>query len=121
MGNSFFLIKQNSKFKYIYTFINKKWYFDRFYNEFVSQNILNLSYVFSYKDVDRGFLEKIGPSGIVQPIKGFFNKLKNLQSGFIYHYLFLMFVSMFVIILFTIFPQSLSLVLNSTIFLGLIA
>merc|ERR1711871_1786988 len=90
MGNSFFLIKQNSKFKYIYTFISK--------------NILNLSYVFSYKDVDRGFLEKIGPSGIVQTIKVFFNKLKNLQSGFIYHYLFLMFVSSLILIVLVLFP-----------------
>jgi NADH-ubiquinone oxidoreductase chain 5 len=119
--NSFFILKQKSFFKYVYTFINKKWYFDRFYNQFLAQNVLNLSYTFSYKDIDRGLLEKVGPFGIVETITHWFNQLKNLQSGFIYHYLFLMFISMFVIILFTILPQSLSFVLNSTIFLGLIA
>jgi len=66
--NSFFALKQKSTFKYIYVFINKKWYFDRIYNQFVGQNVLNLSYLFSYNDIDRGILEKIGPSGIIDII-----------------------------------------------------
>lgn len=115
--NSFFIIKQKPGFKYIYAFLNKKWYFDRFYNEFISQNILNLSYVFSYKDVDRGLLEKMGPSGITETIALSFNKLKSLQSGFIYHYLFLMFISILFLVLFFLFPTNSVLDFNLIFFL----
>jgi proton-translocating NADH-quinone oxidoreductase chain L len=34
----YFKIKQSNIFKYFYNFFNKKWYFDRLYNELVSQN-----------------------------------------------------------------------------------
>ena len=118
--NSFFFLKKKKTFKYLYTFINKKWYFDRFYNQFISQNILNLSYTFSYKDIDRGFLEKIGPSGIVEIVSFYFNKLKFLQSGFIYHYLFLMFVFIFFFVLFFIFSIDTFFFFNPTFFLTLI-
>ena len=110
--NSFFLLKQKPSFKYLYSFINKKWYFDRFYNQMVSQNVLNLSYAFSYKDIDRGLLEKVGPSGIVETIYFFFNKLKVLQSGFIYHYLFLMFTAILFFVLLLVFPLSSALFFN---------
>ena len=110
--NSFFLLKQKPSFKYLYSFINKKWYFDRFYNQIVSQNVLNLSYAFSYKDIDRGLLEKVGPSGIVETIYFFFNKLKVLQSGFIYHYLFLMFTAILFFVLLLVFPLSSALFFN---------
>ena len=115
--NSFFALKQKSTFKYIYVFINKKWYFDRIYNQFVGQNVLNLSYLFSYNDIDRGILEKIGPSGIIDIIYYWFNKLKTVQSGFIFNYLFLMFISIFFFILFAIAPTKLFSFFNLTFFL----
>jgi len=87
----FYSIKKTSTFKIIYNFLNRKWYFDRVYNEFIGQNALNISYHFSYKDMDRGLIEKIGPSGIVQSVRHTFNRINALQSGQIYHYLFLLF------------------------------
>jgi hypothetical protein len=44
---------------------------------------------YTYKDVDRGFIEKIGPSGIIETINFIFKYLKVIQSGFIFHYLFM--------------------------------
>jgi NADH-ubiquinone oxidoreductase chain 5 len=90
--NYFFLIKQSKIFKYVYTFINKKWYFDRFYNQYISQKVLNLSYTFSYQDIDRGILEKLGPWGIVQIVSHCSNFLKPLQNGAINHSLLLIFL-----------------------------
>ena len=87
----FYSIKKTSTFKIIYNFLNRKWYFDRVYNEFIGQNALNISYHFSYKDMDRGLIEKIGPSGIVQSVRHTLNRINALQSGQIYHYLFLLF------------------------------
>jgi NADH-ubiquinone oxidoreductase chain 5 len=91
--NSFLLLKKSKFFKYCYTFLNKKWYFDRFYNQFITQPVLDLSYTFSYKYVDRGILERFGPSDIVSSVTSSSSFLKFLQSGFVYHYLFLFSIS----------------------------
>ena len=48
----------------LYTFFNRKWFFDKIYNEYVSQNILDLGYHFTYKSIDRGLIESLGPFGL---------------------------------------------------------
>jgi NADH-ubiquinone oxidoreductase chain 5 len=85
----FYSIKKTVFFKKIYNFLNRKWYFDRVYNEIIGQKSLNISYHFSYKHLDRGIIEKLGPSGIVNTINQTISQLTMLQSGHIYHYLFL--------------------------------
>jgi len=104
--NKFFLLKKSMIFKYFYTFLNKKWYFDRLYNQYISQTVLNLSYTLTYKDIDRGILEKVGPTGIIQFLFLLTNSMKSLQSGFMYHYLFFIFSSIFILI-FLVFSKSL--------------
>jgi len=113
----FFNLKKSFFFKLFYTFLNKKWYFDRLYNQFVSQPILNLSYTFSYKDIDRGLLERIGPSDIVTTVYSFSNFLKHLQSGFLYHYLFLFSIFIFLLIFIVSISEILGLFLNVLFFL----
>jgi NADH-ubiquinone oxidoreductase chain 5 len=60
----FFLIKKRNCFKNFYVFFNKKWFFDRIYNQIISQKLLNIGYFFSYRIVDRGVIELIGPYGL---------------------------------------------------------
>lgn len=60
----FFIIKQNKYFKYLYRFLIKKWYTDRFVNEVISINILKFCQEYPYKRLDRGLLEFIGPTTI---------------------------------------------------------
>lgn len=67
----FFKIKLNIYFYYIYTFFVKKWYIDRLYNRFISQNILSFSVKNAYNNVDRGILEQFGPFGISQNLYNF--------------------------------------------------
>jgi proton-translocating NADH-quinone oxidoreductase chain L len=98
--NYFLELKKNANFKYFYNFLNKKWYFDRIYNQIISQNVLDLSYTFTYKDIDRGLLEKLGPWGIVHLVISIFKSLKSLQSGLVYHYLFLILFASFLILVF---------------------
>jgi proton-translocating NADH-quinone oxidoreductase chain L len=83
----YFILKQSNEFQYFYNFFNKKWYFDRVYNQLVSQGSLNSSYNYFYKIVDRGLLEKIGPSGVVDSVQNTATNTKFLQSGFILEYL----------------------------------
>ena len=75
----------------IYSFLNKKWYFDKIYNEFIVQKFLDFGYNISFKALDRGIVEVIGPFGIVRTIGNLTRIITNLQSGYIYHYAFIMF------------------------------
>ena len=113
----FYTIKKTKSFKLIYNFLNRKWYFDRLYNEFIGQNALNLSYHYSYKDIDRGIIEKLGPSGIVNSIRFVFNYITVLQSGLIYHYLFLFLFCTILFIFVSICFSNLLVSLNIMLFL----
>jgi NADH-ubiquinone oxidoreductase chain 5 len=87
-----FSYKMNSSLKSLYTFFNKKWYFDRLYNSLISQAVFFSGYVISYKEIDRGLLEKFGPYGSIFLILKGFETIKGVQSGNIFHYLFLFFL-----------------------------
>ena len=100
-----------------YNFLKRKWYFDRVYNEFIGQNALNISYYFAYKDVDRGIIEKVGPSGIVQGIRYTVNRINGLQSGQIYHYLFLILFSTVLFVFISICFSNILVSLNVILFL----
>ena len=59
-----FNLKTNILGRTLYTFLNRKWLFDKFYNEFVSQVFLNMAYKQTYQNIDRGLLEFLGPQGV---------------------------------------------------------
>ena len=97
--DSYFNIKQTKSYKLLFNFINRKWYFDRIYNQNIGQKFLDLSYIFSYKDIDRGILEIFGPFGLVKTVTVFKNYLKDYQSGNVFHILFIISISLIVILL----------------------
>jgi proton-translocating NADH-quinone oxidoreductase chain L len=86
----FFLLKISKNFKAFYTFLNRRWYFDRLYNQFISQNVMNSGFKFFYVTLDRGLLEQLGPLGIQSLIKISSSNLKKLHGGAIFHYVFLL-------------------------------
>ena len=77
----YFSIKKSSTFNSLYHFFNKKWYFDRVYNEFVTQSALSSSYHFFYKMIDRGIVEKVGPFGIVTILQNVMMNFRNHLVG----------------------------------------
>jgi NADH-ubiquinone oxidoreductase chain 5 len=56
-------IKVSNEGRLLYTFLNRKWFWDKVYTEFVSQPTLTVAYHGTYKVVDRGMLEMFGPFG----------------------------------------------------------
>jgi NADH-ubiquinone oxidoreductase chain 5 len=90
---AFFLYSFNSKkvfeikiqFKTLYTFLNRKWFFDKIYNEYINQTLLNTAYHFTYKAVDRGIIEILGPYGLSKITIEGSSRFKNLQTGAFYH------------------------------------
>jgi NADH-ubiquinone oxidoreductase chain 5 len=97
---SFYFYTYNSKFLYklkiskngikLYNFINRKWFFDKIYNEYFSQFFLRFGYSVTYKIIDRGAFEVFGPKGLSTVVSLKSKYLSNLQTEYIYHYTFLM-------------------------------
>ena len=70
----------------IYNFLNKKWFFDKIYNEYIGQFFFSFGYNVSYKIIDRGIIEVFGPMGLSTSISKKSLNITKLQSGYIYHY-----------------------------------
>lgn len=98
----YYFIKKTIAFKRYYNFFNKKWYFDRIYNELLTQVALNSSYSYYYNTIDRGVIEKLGPFGIISIINSLVKNIKTFQTGFIFDYLTYFVISSIFFYLFTI-------------------
>jgi NADH-ubiquinone oxidoreductase chain 5 len=70
-----------------YTFLSKKWFFDKIYNEVFVQSFLSLGYFFSYKSLDRGFFESFGPTGVTNILEKTSQNLSYQQTGLPYFHL----------------------------------
>nr|QWK44851.1 NADH dehydrogenase subunit 5 [Pterygophora californica] len=70
-----------------YTFLNRKWFFDKVYNEVITQNLLDFGHHFTYKSIDRGLIESLGPFGLSNVLLDQVNKARLWHSGYLYHYL----------------------------------
>lgn len=102
LNKLFYNIKTKTAFKSIYNFLIKKWYFDRLYNELVGQQLLMFSFFFAYKNLDRGFIEIFGPTSITDILYKGTIFIKDLQSGYIYHYVNFFILGLLSILLFVV-------------------
>jgi NADH:ubiquinone oxidoreductase subunit 5 (subunit L)/multisubunit Na+/H+ antiporter MnhA subunit len=96
-----FLIKRlqtNFAFICLNHFFNKKWYFDNFINVFFVRKALSFGYNISFKLIDRGFIEFLGPQGAAKVL--YQKNLLNLQSGYLFHYIFILIFGTFLAVLF---------------------
>jgi NADH-ubiquinone oxidoreductase chain 5 len=76
----------------IYAFLNKKWYFDKLYNEFINKPAVNFGYFVSFRSIDKGVVEVLGPYGALNTFTSLMKTTSRLQTGYIYHYAFIMLV-----------------------------
>lgn len=92
-----FYLKSSQIGKKIYYFLNRKWFFDKIYNEYISQTFFKFAYSTSYKFIDKGIFEILGPTGFSIIILDIGSKLNQQQTGYIYHYtsILLIFLSLF--------------------------
>lgn len=84
-ANFIYYFKISKLGNFFYNFFNRKWFFDKIYNEFVNQNILKIGYHKTYKLIDRGMIENLGPFGVSKLFYSNTMKLNFLQTGLIYH------------------------------------
>ena len=78
--------------KKIYNFLNKKWFFDKVYNEYIGQFFFKFGYNISYKIIDRGIFEIFGPMGLSRSILNKSIFISNLQTGYLYHITLIMLI-----------------------------
>ena len=80
--------------KKIYHFFNKKWFFDKIYNEQIGQFFFTISYTITYKIIDRGIIEIFGPMGLSSIITKKATSIAKMQTGYLYHYTFLILIGL---------------------------
>ena len=94
-AQSLFELKAKSSFgRHLYTFLNRKWFFDKVYTEGIAQPSLHHSYHTTYKMIDRGLIEILGPHGLSQRLYARAYSLSRFQTGHVYHYTLMMIVGL---------------------------
>lgn len=99
MSSSFlsYQLKMTLLGKQVYTFLNKRWFFDKVYNDFLSEKAMKFGYTVSFKTLDKGTFELLGPSGIAQSFANMTTYVSRLQSGLIYHYAVVMLLGLVIL------------------------
>tara|TARA_Y100000590_G_scaffold319304_1_gene361345 strand:- start:10372 stop:12279 length:1908 start_codon:yes stop_codon:yes gene_type:complete len=82
------LILKNEK---LYNFLLNKWYFDDLYEYIFVKPIKKIG-LFFWKKGDVNTIDRYGPDGLSRLVKIISNKAVNFQSGYLYHYAFVMLI-----------------------------
>jgi proton-translocating NADH-quinone oxidoreductase chain L len=82
----------------LWAFLNKKWYFDKMYNEVLNKPLMSFGYFVSFRGIDKGIVEMLGPYGAVSTFSTLMKKISKLQTGYIYHYAFIMLVGIILLL-----------------------
>jgi NADH-ubiquinone oxidoreductase chain 5 len=90
---NFFYIKTNSQVK-IYTFFNKKWYFDLIYNKIIIKLLMNFGYYISHRLLDKGIMEILGPVGLIRIFASNERFFLQHNSGYIFKGVFIIIISL---------------------------
>ena len=86
----------------VYSFLNSAWQFNLVINHFLISKMLKFGYLVSYRILDRGFFEILGPMGISKWMVKGSQGISNLQSGRVYNYALVMIT--FVVLLLGVSP-----------------
>tara|TARA_Y100000590_G_scaffold298688_1_gene336725 strand:+ start:1720 stop:3630 length:1911 start_codon:yes stop_codon:yes gene_type:complete len=90
-----------SKNQLIYNFLINKWYFDELYNFLFVEPIKKIG-LFLWRKGDVGIIDRYGPDGLAKLIKIISDKSVNFQSGYLYHYAFVMLVGFSILLTYLI-------------------
>nr|WQF69424.1 NADH dehydrogenase subunit 5 [Bostrychia moritziana] len=93
--------KQFFTFNSFLFLLNKKWYFDLIYNRIFVFPLLSFGFFVSFKNLDRGFIEILGPKGTTSLVNKISIYLSNIQTGQIAHYIFYLMLALGSIIWFS--------------------
>ena len=106
---SYYLFVENKKIlknfilknQRLYNFLVNKWYFDEFYN-FIFVEPLKKIGLFFWKKGDINIIDRYGPDGLSRLVKTISDKAVNFQSGYLYHYAFVMLIGFSILLTYLI-------------------
>jgi NADH-ubiquinone oxidoreductase chain 5 len=90
----FYQLKTSQLGQNLYSFLNKRWLFDKVYNDFIIKPSLWFGYEVSFKTLDKGIFEILGPTGISSTLRQLASDIRKLQTGFVAHYAFVMLIGL---------------------------
>lgn len=76
----------------VYTFLNKRWFFDIVYNNLIGKKLMNFGYKTTLNTLDKGVIELIGPYGLQKLVLNASKQISQIQTGYIYNYAFVMLI-----------------------------
>ena len=88
------ILTKGSKLYHFYNFLSNRWFFDYVQNR-VSLKFFCISHNLTFKLIDKGFLETLGPESVQNLFKQIVFKITFYQSGFLYRYLLIITLSWF--------------------------
>lgn len=88
LDNKFF----KKTYHVIYTFLNSAWQFNYVINHLIIKQIWKMGHVITYKLIDRGILEVIGPKGLSVVFVKLTQFFSNLQSGLLFNYVLIIII-----------------------------
>lgn len=74
-------------YKFFAFLISKKWYFDFLLNKLIVTTLLRQGYLTTFINLDKGFIELLGPYGIVKLVKTWSSKTVFYQTGLLPNYI----------------------------------
>jgi NADH:ubiquinone oxidoreductase subunit 5 (subunit L)/multisubunit Na+/H+ antiporter MnhA subunit len=86
---------QQDNIRDLHRFLSHKWYFDVVYNRLINQPLLETSYQYVFKSIDKGVLEVYGPTGLSKHVQFVGNFVTRLQTARVYDYGWFMVVTLF--------------------------
>ena len=92
------------RFRGVYLFLLNAWYFDALYDALFVRPAKRLGR-FLWKTGDGAIIDGFGPDGVASRVIDITNRVVKLQSGYIYHYAFVMLVGVAIIITYFIFAS----------------
>jgi len=90
-----------SKNQFLYNFLVNKWYFDELYS-FIFVEPLKKIGLFFWRKGDINTIDRYGPDGLSRLVKIISNKSVNFQSGYLYHYAFVMLIGFSILLTYLI-------------------
>ena len=90
-----------SKNQTLYNFLVNKWYFDDLYDFIFVEPIKKIG-LFFWKKGDINTIDRYGPDGLSRLVKIISDKAVNFQSGYLYHYAFVMLVGFSILLTYLI-------------------
>ena len=92
----------SKRFSFAHRFLLNAWYFDALYDVIFVRPAKRLGYVL-WKTGDGAVIDGIGPDGIAARVIDITNRVVRLQTGYIYHYAFVMLIGVALLITYFIF------------------